>query len=230
MAVEVVRAYLIVDGVIFLPKRLSGGRAGSIVGVLANLREHPSRDGPIFNLSITLTVKGQEHTTDMPLERFLSAEEYKESFDSPLCFEDFEATRVSTTEMPKANLSWLWLFRDVIYSAARTPRGREVEEVILRIKALHFQEDDALKRLREQVANFEAVEENSKSSKSRKPITDDVKLFAWSRDGGACVKCGATSDLHFDHIIPLSRGGGDHAENIQLLCRTCNLTKSDHLA
>ena len=108
-------------------------------------------------------------------------------------------------------------------------REREVEEVILRIKSLHFQQDESLRRLREEVANFEAVESNAKSRQARKLIPDDVKLLVWSRDGGACVKCGATTDLHFDHVIPLSRGGGDHAENIQLLCRTCNLSKSDRI-
>lgn len=77
-----------------------------------------------------------------------------------------------------------------------------------------------MKPIREQVANFEAIESLSKKRNNRQPIPDDVKLVVWTRDGGVCVKCGASKALHFDHIIPLSRGGGDHAENIQLLCRS----------
>ena len=94
---------------------------------------------------------------------------------------------------------------------------------------MHFQRDEALKRLKEQVANFEAIENNLKSGTTRKAIPDDVKLLVWSRDAGVCVRCGASKELHFDHIIPHSRGGSNEAENIQLLCRTCNLAKSDRL-
>jgi len=100
---------------------------------------------------------------------------------------------------------------------------------VLRIKSLHFQDDEALKRLRDQLANFEAIERNLATDSPRQAIPDDVKLLVWTRDGGACEKCGSAVELHFDHIIPLSRGGGDDAENIQLLCRSCNLAKGPRL-
>jgi hypothetical protein len=50
-------------------------------------------------------------------------------------------------------------------------------------------------------------------------IPTAVKLEVWARDGGRCVECGASDDLHFDHIIPFARGGSSLvASNVQLLC------------
>jgi hypothetical protein len=61
-------------------------------------------------------------------------------------------------------------------------------------------------------------------------IPTPVKLAVWKRDGGRCVECGSTDNLHFDHIIPYSRGGSSLvAENIQLLCARHNLAKRDHI-
>jgi len=58
-------------------------------------------------------------------------------------------------------------------------------------------------------------------------IPTSVKLEVWKRDGGKCVMCGATDELHFDHILPYSKGGTSlKAENIQLLCARHNLEKS----
>ena len=61
-------------------------------------------------------------------------------------------------------------------------------------------------------------------------IPTEVKLEVWKRDGGKCVTCGASDNLHFDHIIPYSRGGSSLvAENIQLLCARHNLQKHDQI-
>lgn len=58
-------------------------------------------------------------------------------------------------------------------------------------------------------------------------IPTNVKLKVWARDEGRCIICGANDDLHFDHIVPFSKGGTSlKAENIQLLCARHNLEKS----
>ena len=67
-------------------------------------------------------------------------------------------------------------------------------------------------------------------SKARRVIPTMVKLEVWKRDGGKCTKCGAIEDLHFDHIIPWSKGGSSStADNIQLLCGKHNLEKHDKI-
>jgi hypothetical protein len=61
-------------------------------------------------------------------------------------------------------------------------------------------------------------------------IPTSVKVAVWKRDGGRCVRCGATDNLHFDHDVPFSRGGSSlTAENVQLLCARHNLQKSDRI-
>ena len=43
---------------------------------------------------------------------------------------------------------------------------------------------------------------------------------------GKCVKCCSNENLHFDHILPFSKGGSSKvASNIQLLCAKHNLQK-----
>jgi hypothetical protein len=60
----------------------------------------------------------------------------------------------------------------------------------------------------------------------RRLIPTSVKMEVWRRDGGKCVVCGATDELHFDHDLPYSLGGTSvTAENVQLLCVRHNLSK-----
>jgi hypothetical protein len=60
----------------------------------------------------------------------------------------------------------------------------------------------------------------------RRVIPTAVKREVWVRDQGKCAKCGAPDELHFDHILPWSKGGTSIvAENVQLLCARHNLQK-----
>ena len=57
----------------------------------------------------------------------------------------------------------------------------------------------------------------------------EVKWAVWGRDGGRCTfvgengqRCPACSDLDFDHIIPVARGGKSTVDNVRVLCRAHN--------
>jgi hypothetical protein len=66
--------------------------------------------------------------------------------------------------------------------------------------------------------------------KIRRVIPTAVKIEVWNRDGGKCAMCDETIDLHFDHIIPWSKGGSSNTpDNIQLLCGKHNLEKHDKI-
>jgi HNH endonuclease len=61
-------------------------------------------------------------------------------------------------------------------------------------------------------------------------IPTSVKLNVWKRDKGCCIQCGSRDNLHFDHILPYSKGGTSlREENIQLLCARHNLQKQDKI-
>ncbi len=60
-------------------------------------------------------------------------------------------------------------------------------------------------------------------------IPSKTRVLVWNRDRGKCVVCGTTENLHFDHIIPISKGGNNSAKNIRILCSRHNLAKSDKI-
>lgn len=48
------------------------------------------------------------------------------------------------------------------------------------------------------------------------------------RDSHSCQYCGYTGDdLTLDHVVPRSRGGGDHWENLVTACVRCNIKKGN---
>ncbi len=70
----------------------------------------------------------------------------------------------------------------------------------------------------------------SKSLDHDRIIPTSVKLAVWKRDKGKCIICGSDKNLHFDHIIPYSKGGSSLvAENIQILCVKHNISKRDKI-
>ena len=59
---------------------------------------------------------------------------------------------------------------------------------------------------------------------------DRDKRTVYEKQGGICPLCGehfALEEMEGDHITPWSRGGKTALENLQMLCRKCNATKSD---
>lgn len=58
-----------------------------------------------------------------------------------------------------------------------------------------------------------------------------LKLALIERDTYVCAEpgCTATENLTIDHIVPLSRGGTDELENLQLLCPSHNSSKGDRV-
>ena len=47
-------------------------------------------------------------------------------------------------------------------------------------------------------------------------------------DNSLCKICGSSKKLQLDHILPISNGGENKIENLQILCSKCNRKKSDN--
>jgi 5-methylcytosine-specific restriction endonuclease McrA len=88
----------------------------------------------------------------------------------------------------------------------------------------------SLKQTHEQTIKL--LMKRTKPSKHSRYIPQDVKIQVVIRDNGMCQSpgCFTTSNLHFDHIYPYSKGGrSNDVNNIQLLCSKHNLKKSNQI-
>jgi hypothetical protein len=96
---------------------------------------------------------------------------------------------------------------------------------------IEYSEGRKVFKFRLELASSQEVDKDQDSDlEHNRMIPSFVKAEVWKRDGGKCRKCGSTNNLHFDHIIPFSKGGSSLvAENIQLLCARHNLEKSDNI-
>jgi hypothetical protein len=210
MPIKVTRVADIVEGEIIFSQQ-SKYRQGDVVAFMTNLQPvDDPRDG--WTIELVAGSGPAERRMVLPLPPVISKHD---SLDTPLFLGD----------------GTLVYFRDRLFMSERLPKNApEREEIALRVKKAVYDDEADLASLRAGVANLEAAMQYSKSGPKRDQIPEDVKLVVWARDGGACVRCGAKQDLHFDHIIPVSRGGGNSQENIQILCKSCNLQKSDRIS
>ncbi len=64
---------------------------------------------------------------------------------------------------------------------------------------------------------------------SRISLPESIRAEVWRRDMGKCTQCESNQNIEFDHIIPISKGGSNSVNNLQLLCRSCNASKSNNI-
>jgi hypothetical protein len=100
-------------------------------------------------------------------------------------------------------------------------------------KDFKFQVEDLIERINFELEKriLKKVGEKTKKDK-RKFINKNRKLIydnLVERDGERCRDCKNMGRLHIDHIIPLDYNGSNDLKNLQLLCQSCNLKKSNKI-
>ena len=121
-------------------------------------------------------------------------------------------------------------------AAARIARSSDGTPLDVLNRLRHIRDFAHIKNTSEKISADIAVEAlkllssaefEKESDNERQAIPSEVRREVWRRDEGKCVKCGSRENLEYDHIIPVIKGGGNTARNIELLCESCNRAKSD---
>ncbi|MFT3890452.1 MAG: HNH endonuclease signature motif containing protein [Anaerolineales bacterium] len=124
------------------------------------------------------------------------------------------------------NFEDVWLYQDAIYGY----NGRFKEQYSRdEQKMLILEYADKERKKFEKLKNKFSSKDSEKIIYERNRIPEDVRIAVWRRDQGKCAKCGSRENLEYDHIVPVSKGGGNTARNIELLCQTCNRAKGDRI-
>ena len=92
-------------------------------------------------------------------------------------------------------------------------------------KRLTQEEQIAMQEQKERKAN---INRRNDGKIKRRTYSPDVKKLIYIKSDGRCALCGRKillEDATLDHIMPLSKGGVDSVENLQLCCHADNVFK-----
>lgn len=73
----------------------------------------------------------------------------------------------------------------------------------------------------------DVCEPTDSKQNTRLPLNSSIRKLIFERDFYRCINCGTHKSLSIDHIVPVSKGGGNEIKNLQTLCTTCNSSKGN---
>jgi len=140
---------------------------------------------------------------------------------------EFELGRASQETMPWQIMALkernYWVFQGRYYTENEDLSQQQVHALLV------TRDQRSKQRVDQAVATVAMGSSAQQRAASRGVIPDEVRQYVWTRDEGRCRHCGRTSELQFDHVIPVSKGGSSEANNLQILCGPCNRRKGSGL-
>lgn len=121
---------------------------------------------------------------------------------------------------------------DFIISVKITLQRMNKEIVDIKREIFHFEQIcDILNRIENKTGTFYYDKEvwEAICRVERGKVKNELRFKIYKRDGNRCLKCGRSDNLEIDHIIPIAKGGKSTPNNLQTLCKECNLKKANHL-
>ena len=121
------------------------------------------------------------------------------------------------------------------YFEEETLQGEDRQKLDSQIIKAYESPSEPSERTTQQIAQELQArsEEMAKRKKARRAASQHARkdfesqkkdlLLTLLKSGTAyqCAKCGVRDNLSIDHIKPVSKGGGNGIENLQILCRPC---------
>jgi len=120
------------------------------------------------------------------------------------------------------NMRYHWKNKDKKYAHRRKYYEQNKEKEMARMLKYKKENPEAN---RERAARYRALKTKNMAS-----VVDYNYIL--ERDGLACHICGkpvSEEVLHFDHVVPLSKGGEHSNKNIKVSHSFCNISKKDNL-
>lgn len=192
------------------------------------------------------SITGEEYN----LNGKYSSTTYKRRFGS--WFTALEKAGLEESRTP-ANIPQKDLFKnieDVWIQLGRQPLYGEIKQPLSKYSASTYEKrfgtwrkalESFVEYINSEQEEEKSIVEESKSDsiiekeivykhKTKRDISERLKVQVLMRDGNKCRLCGITvtgDNIHFDHIKPWSKGGETVFENIQVLCAQHNLAKGN---
>jgi len=89
----------------------------------------------------------------------------------------------------------------------------------------HLKENHTEEEWRRQL-DYMSAKNQERRDYSVGELSSGIRKELHDKQNGLCNGCGCElKNPHLDHVIPLSRGGTNTDDNVQLLCAPCNLSK-----
>ena len=133
------------------------------------------------------------------------------SNEGDLVLDPFCGCATACVAAERLNRQWIGI--DISDMAYRLVKERLTNEVSFMGTVLHD-------------IQYWTAESSTEAQSPPKPTSH--KHLLYGEQEGRCAMCSTLTAIRLmdlDHVVPRAKGGGDELDNLQLLCRSCNLAK-----